>query len=167
MDLSSTIWPLKTTSCFGKTGNSVSERRLKSDVTVTVERRDIWRERLRKKAIKDVRLARTRKSEVEIWRKPHKWTVPLSVGELDPYLTQCRLGVDLLPYQVVSWSIQPFGHNRHGPRFIRTQAKRKWGLLCPFPWGVTGSPSGILIHPTVWPQYINVTDRQDRQTTVL
>ena len=25
-------------------------------------------------------------------------------------------------------------------------------------------PSGILIHPTVWPQYTNVTDRQDRQT---
>jgi len=23
-------------------------------------------------------------------------------------------------------------------------------------------PSGILIHPTVWPQYTNVTDRQDR-----
>jgi len=23
--------------------------------------------------------------------------------------------------------------------------------------------SGILIHPTVWPQYINVTDRHDRQ----
>jgi len=23
-------------------------------------------------------------------------------------------------------------------------------------------PSVILIHPTVWPQYTNVTDRQDR-----
>jgi len=23
-----------------------------------------------------------------------------------------------------------------------------------------------LIHPTVWPQYTNVTDRTDRQTTV-
>jgi len=31
----------------------------------------------------------------------------------------------------------------------------------------TSIPSGILIHPTVWPQYTNVTDRQtDRQTTV-
>jgi len=28
----------------------------------------------------------------------------------------------------------------------------------------TSIPSGILIHPTVWPQYTNVTDRQDRQT---
>jgi len=26
-------------------------------------------------------------------------------------------------------------------------------------------PSFILISPTVWPQYTNVTDRQDRQTT--
>ena len=26
-------------------------------------------------------------------------------------------------------------------------------------------PSGILIHPTVWPQYTNVTDRQTGQTT--
>ena len=27
----------------------------------------------------------------------------------------------------------------------------------------TSMPSFILIHPTVWPQYTNVTDRQDRQ----
>jgi len=27
----------------------------------------------------------------------------------------------------------------------------------------TSVPSGILIHPTVWPQYTNVTDGQDRQ----
>jgi len=25
-------------------------------------------------------------------------------------------------------------------------------------------PSGILIHPAVWPQYTNVTDRTDRTT---
>jgi len=51
-------------------------------------------------------------------------------------------------------------------------------LLCPFCRGAgspsnimlpgprpTSVPSGILIHPTVWPQYTNVTDRQtDRQT---
>ena len=28
----------------------------------------------------------------------------------------------------------------------------------------TSVPSGILIRPTVWPQYANVTNRQDRQT---
>jgi len=37
--------------------------------------------------------------------------------------TQCRLGRGLPPYKVVSWCIQPFGHNRHGPK-IRG--------LCPF-----------------------------------
>jgi len=26
------------------------------------------------------------------------------------------------------------------------------------------SPSGILIHPAVWPQYTNVTDRQTDRT---
>jgi len=31
----------------------------------------------------------------------------------------------------------------------------------------TSIPSGILIHPTVWPQYTNVTNKEtDRQTTV-
>jgi len=60
----------------------------------------------------------------------------------------------------------------------RARAKwaEKWGLLCPFPsWGQLGPhltmppglrpvsvPSGILIHPTVWPEYTNVTGRQDR-----
>ena len=29
-----------------------------------------------------------------------------------PHLTQCRLGRGLLPHQVASSSIQPFGHNR-------------------------------------------------------
>ena len=60
----------------------------------------------------------------------------------------------------------------------RARAKwaKKWGQLFP-PRGEAGSPSntmwpaprltsipsGILIHPTVWPQYTNVTDRTDRQ----
>ena len=59
------------------------------------------------------------------------------------------------------------------------RAKAKWAekwrpaVLCPFPWEAgspsdimlprprsTSVPSGILIHPTIWPQYTNVTDRQ-------
>ena len=28
----------------------------------------------------------------------------------------------------------------------------------------TSVPSGILVHPTVWPQHTNVTDRQTRHT---
>ena len=31
----------------------------------------------------------------------------------------------------------------------------------------TSVPSGILIHPTIWPQYTNVTDRQDRYEGML
>ena len=42
--------------------------------------------------------------------------LPLLWGDLDPHLTQCGLGRDLLPYQVASSSIQSFGHNRHGPK---------------------------------------------------
>jgi len=32
-------------------------------------------------------------------------------GELGPHVTHCHLGRVLPPYQVVSWSIQLFGHN--------------------------------------------------------
>ena len=44
--------------------------------------------------------------------------VPLSrsLGELGPRLTECGLGRCLLPYQVASSSIQPFGHNRYEPK---------------------------------------------------
>jgi len=78
--------------------------------------------------------------------------------ELGPHLVPCGLGRGVLPYQVVSLSIQPFGHNRHGPKI-------GWGWVCRF-FGVAGSlsntksprsrptstPSGILVHPAVWPQ---------------
>jgi len=73
--------------------------------------------------------------------------------------------------QVATWSIQPFGHNRHGLKI-----KGLW----PFLGGELGphlkimwhgprpnsTSSGILIHPTVWQQYTNVTDRNDRETMV-
>jgi len=52
-----------------------------------------------------------------------------------------------------------------------------WGRLCPFGGGVrspcntmwpgtrsTITRCGILIHPTIWPQHTNVTDRQTGQT---
>ena len=63
--------------------------------------------------------------------------------------------------------------NRHGPKI------RGGSWLCPFSGGGAGSPcntmwpgtrptsmrSFILIHPVVWPQYTNVTERQtDRRT---
>jgi len=86
---------------------------------------------------------------------------PLFGGELGPHVTQGGLGRGLPLYQVASWSIQPFAHNRHG---------QKWGGAVPLLGRaeVVGAgsasntmlpgsrptivPSGILIHPVVWPQ---------------
>jgi len=42
--------------------------------------------------------------------------VPFLEGGAGPHLTQCRLGRGVPPYQVSFWSIQLFGHNRHGPK---------------------------------------------------
>jgi len=47
------------------------------------------------------------------------------------HLTQSRLGWGLAPYQVASWSMQPFDRNRYGPKI-------GWGL-CPFGEGELGS----------------------------
>ena len=84
--------------------------------------------------------------------------VPLSQGKLGPRLTQCGLGRGLLPCQVVYSSNQRFDDNRHGPKI-------EWGAV-PFflggaaspsntksPWlRPTSIPSGILVHPAIWPQ---------------
>ena len=106
-----------------------------------------------------------RLATIDMGRQEGGATVPLFGGrELGPHLTQCGLGRGLLPYQIASRSIQPFGHNRHGPKI---------GDCAPF--GAAGSPSYtmwpgprptsmpsfILVHPTAWPQYTTVgTDRQ-------
>ena len=83
--------------------------------------------------------------------------VPHSL-ELGPRLglVKCGLGRGLLPYHAASSSIQPFGHNRCGP-------KTGWG--CAFFWGAasqsntkspgpmpTTIPSGMVVHPAIWPQ---------------
>ena len=87
--------------------------------------------------------------------------VPLS-QKLGPSLVQCGLSRGLLPYQVASSSIQPFGHNRHH----QDMGQKLGGVGVPFFLGVAGStsntisrrprptsvPSGILIHVAVWPQ---------------
>jgi len=54
------------------------------------------------------------------------WGLCPFLGELGPNLAQCGLGRDLPPYQVASWSIQPFSHNIYGPKI---------GRLCPFGGG--------------------------------
>jgi len=43
-----------------------------------------------------------RLATIDMGRKVGEATVPLSVGELGPYLTQCHLGRGLPPYQVAS-----------------------------------------------------------------
>jgi len=83
------------------------------------------------------------------------------LGELGPRLIHWGLGRGLLPYQVASSSIQPFGHNRHGPTI-------GWEWVCPLFWGrgswdpiehkvawAEAYPilSAILVHPAVWPQW--------------
>ena len=90
----------------------------------------------------------------------------LSVG-VCTHLSQCHLGRGLPPYQVASWSIQPFCHNRQAPKIGGGAAVPTLGgagsHLTQWPGpSPTSIPIGILIHPTVWPQYTNVT----RQTHI-
>ena len=114
------------------------------------------------------------------WAEKWRLLCPFLRGAGSPSNTVSP-GRVLPPYQVVYASIQPFGHNRPGPRFINTQAfrlacvpkLRKWGCCAAFR-GVAGSPSntmgpgpkptsipsGIFIRSTVWLQYTHVTDRQ-------
>ena len=84
--------------------------------------------------------------------------VRLSQGELGLRLTQCGLGRGLLPYEVASSSIQPFGHNRHGPKigwgcaiFLAGGAGSPSNTRSPGP-RPTSIPSGILVHLAVFPQ---------------
>jgi len=64
--------------------------------------------------------------------------------------------------------MQPFGHNGHGPK-IYGGCAFLGGAAAGFPSNTMwpgqgrGLTSFILIHPTIWPQYTNVIDRQ-RQT---
>ena len=85
--------------------------------------------------------------------------MPLS-RELGLRLLQCGLGRGLLPYQEASSSIQPFGHNRHGPKIGGLHPLLRGGgagtSYNTMSLGLrpTSLPSGILIHPAIWPQQI-------------
>ena len=54
------------------------------------------------------------------------------------HLTQCGLCQNLALYQVASWSIQPFGHNKHGPKIC--------GGSAPF----LGRGAGSLSNTVAW-----------------
>ena len=80
-------------------------------------------------------------------------------GELGPHLAQCGLGRGLPPYQVASWSMQPFGHNRHRPKIGGLSPL--FGRETGFPSNTmslgsrpTSTPTGILIDRAIWPQQI-------------
>jgi len=86
-------------------------------------------------------------------------------GQLGPHVTQYGMAW-AEAYPRTKWHLDPYG------RFATTDMGRKLGAVSLL-GGEAGSPSNsmwpgpsfILIHPTVWPQYTNVTDRQtDRQT---
>jgi len=76
--------------------------------------------------------------------KRHGLLCPFRREELsplpNPHLTQCGLSRGIPTYQVASWSIHPFGHNRHGPQI-------SGGLLCSlFLRQGAGSPSNTMWH---------------------
>jgi len=98
------------------------------------------------------------------WAEKRGAAVPLSRGKLGPRLSQCGLGRGLLPYQMASGSIQPFGHNGHDPKLADCAPLGGAGSPSNTTWPgskATSLPSFTLIHPTVRPQYTNVTRRQD------
>jgi len=87
----------------------------------------------------------------QTWAKNWGWRAVPLWGDLGPHLTICRLGQGLHRYQVASWSIQPFCHNRHGPKIgegrLESPSNTMWpGLRS------TSVPSGVVIHPAIWPQ---------------
>jgi len=86
----------------------------------------------------------------------------------------CPLVSDVEPLRAstrkMSWSVV-VRSLYSGVKIYRHEPK-SGGLLCPhlggagspcatmWPGPRPSTPSGILIHPTIWPQYTNVTDRQ-------
>ena len=59
----------------------------------------------------------------QTWAENWGLLCPFFWRGLGPHLTQCGLGRDLPPCQMASWSIQPFGHNRHRLQIIWMQAE--------------------------------------------
>jgi len=96
-----------------------------------------------------------RLATIEMGRKEGGLLCPFRREELGLHVTQCRLSRCLPRYQVASWSIQPFGHDRHGPKIGRElcpygeRAGSPSNTMSPGP-RPTSVPSGILIHLAVW-----------------
>ena len=105
-----------------------------------------------------------------------KWTerwgwgycAPFRGRKLGPHLTQFRLGRGLPPYKVPSWSIQPFGQSKHGPK-IGGAVPFLGGYLGPSPYNTmspgprpTSIASGILTHHRYRQTYRQRSDSIER-----
>ena len=101
-------------------------------------------------------------------------------GGAGPHLTQCRLGQGLPLYKwylihPAVWPQQTWAtvymdadiwlKDCCAPFSAAGGARSPSNTMWPGP-RPTSTPSGVLIYPTVWPQYTNVTDRQTGHTMV-
>jgi len=85
-------------------------------------------------------------------------------SQKDPHLTQCGLDRGLPPYQVAFYPSSSLATTDMGQKLWETVplcggAGSPSNTTSPGPSSIS-VPSFISIHPTVWPQYTNVTDRQ-------
>jgi len=93
----------------------------------------------------------------------HSWIFLQKLYTIDIVKEHCGIRVPryfLRQYIIVAhlaYPIQPFGHNRHGPKMGRCRAVFGGGELGPHLTTSPGpkptsAPSGILIHPALWSQ---------------
>jgi len=138
--------------------------------------------------LEDHLVCKTRAQQLLRWETVPEQSGSKSGGQLLCPFLWGKQGPDLTnvtwaeAYLQTKWYPDPSSHlatTDMGQKAVYTDTEsvnRKSGGLCTFLWGGAGSPSntilpgsrptsvpsGILIHPTVWPQYSNVTDRTDR-----
>jgi len=83
-----------------------------------------------------------RLATIDMGRKVRRGCCGDAGSPLGHHLTrrQCGLGRGLPLYQVASWSIQPFGHNRHGPK---SAERLLWGRWVPMGHHLTRRQCGL------------------------
>jgi len=90
---------------------------------------------------------------IEMGRKEGGCCAPFAGGgDGSPHLTQCGLGRGLPPYQVASWSIQPFSHNTPTLQTYRQdrQSDRKTVRLQRANRFTNGRPTRVLGYRAAW-----------------
>ena len=81
----------------------------------------------------------------------------MRLGAYNKSSAVAELGDRLATIQTYAEKLYPF-HFQWGRQLGSYLTQCRPG---PRPTSVSTVPSGILIHPTFWPQYTNITDRQD------